>query len=157
VKTFPYATDAEVDAALDKAHTAFLSWRATSFDERSKVLVKAAELARERRDELAKLNTLETGKLLAESLWEVESIVQIFQYYAKNAERLLGPERLPVDDPTAGDALIIYEPLGIVFEIEPWNVPFFQIVRPLAAQLMAGNTVILKHASNVPQCSAAIE
>jgi len=120
-------------------------------------LVKAAELARERREELAKLDTLETGKLRAESLWEVESILQIFEYYAKNAERLLEPEHLSVDDPTAGDAVIIYEPLGIVFEIEPWNVPFFQLVRPLAAQLMAGNTVILKHASNVPQCSAAIE
>jgi succinate-semialdehyde dehydrogenase/glutarate-semialdehyde dehydrogenase len=121
------------------------------------VLIKAADLARERQEELARLNTLETGKLLAESLWEVTSIVQIFEYYAKNAEHLLEPERLPVSDPMAGDAVVIYEPLGIVFEIEPWNVPFFQIVRPLAAQLMAGNTVILKHASNVPQCSAAIE
>jgi succinate-semialdehyde dehydrogenase/glutarate-semialdehyde dehydrogenase len=157
VKTFPDATDTEVDAALDKAYAAFLSWRATSFSERSRVLVKAADLARERREELARLNTLETGKLFAESLWEVESIVQIFAYYANNGERLLEPELLPVDDPMVGDAVLIDEPLGIVFEIEPWNVPFFQIVRPLAAQLMAGNTVILKHASNVPQCSAAIE
>jgi succinate-semialdehyde dehydrogenase/glutarate-semialdehyde dehydrogenase len=157
VKTFPYATDAEVDAVLDKAHAAFLSWRTTSFDERAKVLLKAAELARVRREDLARLNTLETGKLFMESLWEVESIAQIFEYYAKNGEPLLEPERLPVDDPMAGDVVLLYEPLGIVYEIEPWNVPFFQIVRPLAAQLMAGNTVILKHASNVPQCSAAIE
>ena len=157
VKTFPYATDAEVDAALDKAHVAFLSWRRTSFDARAQVLLKAAKLARERREELARLNTLETGKLILESLWEVESIAQIFEYYAKNGEHLLAPERLPVDDPMAGDAVLLYEPLGIVYQIEPWNVPFFQIVRPLAAQLMAGNTVILKHASNVPQCSAAVE
>jgi succinate-semialdehyde dehydrogenase/glutarate-semialdehyde dehydrogenase len=88
---------------------------------------------------------------------EVESIAQILEYYAKNGERLLAPERLDLNDPNAGDGLQIYQPLGIVFEIEPWNVPFFQIIRPLAAQLMAGNTVILKHAPNVPQCSAAAE
>ena len=129
----------------------------TSFSERAGVLSKAAELARARREQLARLNTLETGKLIAEALWEVESIAQIFEYYAKNGERLLEPERLPVDDPMAGDAVLVYEPLGIVYEVEPWNVPFFQIVRPLAAQLMAGNTVLLKHASNVPQCSAAME
>ena len=157
LKTFAYATDAEVDAALDKAHAAFLSWRRTSFDERATILLKAADLARARREELARLNTLETGKLLAESMWEVESIAQIFEYYAKNGEGLLKAERLSVDDPMAGDAVLIYEPLGIIYQIEPWNLPFFQIVRPLAAQLMAGNTVILKHASNVPQCSAAIE
>jgi succinate-semialdehyde dehydrogenase/glutarate-semialdehyde dehydrogenase len=157
VKTFPYATDAEVDATLDQAHTAFLSWRTTSFDERSQVLLKAAELMRVRREELARLNTLEMGKLFTEALWEIEITLPLFEYYAKNGERLLTPKRLQVDDPHAGDAVLIYEPLGIVFEIEPWNGPFFQIVRPLAAQLMAGNVVILKHASNVPQCAAAIE
>jgi len=158
VKTFPYATDAEVNAALDKAYEAFLSWRTVAFAKRSEILLKAADLARARREELARFNTLETGKLIAESMWEVESIIQIFEYYAKNGERLLEPERLPVNDPMIdGDAMLVYEPLGIVYEIEPWNVPFFQIVRPLAAQLMAGNTVILKHASIVPQCSAAIE
>jgi succinate-semialdehyde dehydrogenase/glutarate-semialdehyde dehydrogenase len=157
VQTFPYATDAEVDAALDQAHAAFLAWRTTSFDERARVLSKAAALARERRDELARLNTLEMGKLVTEALWEVEIIAQIFEYYAQNGERLLAPERLPVDDPTAGDAVVVYQPLGIVFEIEPWNVPYFQVVRPLAPQLMAGNVVVLKHASIVPQCAAAIE
>jgi succinate-semialdehyde dehydrogenase / glutarate-semialdehyde dehydrogenase len=157
LKTFPYATDAEVDAALDAAHTAFLAWRTTPFEQRARVLSKAAELARARRDELARLNTLEMGKLFTESRWEVDTIARIFEYYAKHGERLLAPERLHVDDPAAGDAVVVYQPLGIVFEIEPWNVPFFQVVRPLAPQLMAGNVVILKHASIVPQCAAAIE
>jgi succinate-semialdehyde dehydrogenase/glutarate-semialdehyde dehydrogenase len=157
LKTFPDATDAEVDEALDKAHAAFLTWRTTSFDQRAKVLFKAAELARARKNELATLNTLEMGKLYRESLWEVEIIAQIFEYYAKNGQRLLAPERLEVDDPAAGDAVVLYQPLGIVLEIEPWNVPFFQVVRPLAPQLMAGNVVLLKHASIVPQCAAAIE
>jgi succinate-semialdehyde dehydrogenase/glutarate-semialdehyde dehydrogenase len=156
-KTFPYATDAEVNAALDKAHAAFLSWRTTSFNERSRVLLKAAELARARREELARLNTLEMGKLFTEALWEVEIIAQIFEYYAKHGEHLLAPQRLQVGDPAAGDAVLVYQPLGIVFEIEPWNVPFFQVVRPLAPQLMAGNVVVLKHASIVPQCAAALE
>src|SRR6516162_4250973 len=94
VKTFPDATDAEVDAALDKAHGAFLSWRTTPFKERAAVLSKAADLARQRREDLARLNTLEMGKIFAESLWEVETIAQIFDYYANNGERLLAPERL---------------------------------------------------------------
>ena len=157
VKTFPDATDAEVDAALDKAHGAFLSWRTTPFKERAAVLSKAADLARQRREDLARLNTLEMGKIFAESLWEVETIAQIFDYYANNGERLLAPERLEPGDPAAGDALVVYQPLGIVLAVEPWNVPFFQAARPLAAQLMAGNVVVLKHASIVPQCAAAIE
>jgi succinate-semialdehyde dehydrogenase / glutarate-semialdehyde dehydrogenase len=99
VKTFPDATDAEVDAALDKGHAAFLSWRATSFSERAAVLSKAAGLARERREELARLNTLEMGKLFTESLWEVEIIAQMLEYYAANGERLLAPERLEPGDP----------------------------------------------------------
>ncbi len=157
IKTFPDATDAEVDAALDRAHAAFGSWRTTSFTERAAVLLRAADLMRERRDEPARLNTLEMGKLFTDSLWEIEITLPLFEYYAKNGERLLAPERLPVGDPRAGSAVRIYQPLGIVLEIEPWNGPFFQIVRPLAAQLMAGNVVLLKHASIVPQCAAAME
>ena len=140
VQTVPDATDAEVDAALEAAHAAFGSWRETSFSERAAVLSKAAELARQRREELARLNTLEMGKLFAESLWEVETIAQIFEYYAGNGERLLAPERLEPGDPAAGDAVVVYQPLGIVLAVEPWNVPFFQAARPLAAQLMAGTS-----------------
>ncbi len=157
LKTFPDATDAEVNAALDKAHEAFLSWRNSSFAERAAVLRRAAALVRERTEELARLNTLEMGKLLWEARWENETVAQIFEYYAENGERLLAPRKLENVPHDPADVVMVYEPQGIVFEIEPWNVPMFQAVRPLAPQIMAGNAVILKHASIVPQCSAAIE
>lgn len=151
LNTFPNATDAEVDEALDRAHEAFLSWRVTSFEDRAAVLSKAAALARQRRDRLAVLVTMEMGKLLIESEAEVDSIAEMFEYYAENGARLLAPRPLE-----GAPGNLVYEPLGIVYTIEPWNVPLYQAVRPMSAQLMAGNTVILKHASNVPQCAAAV-
>jgi succinate-semialdehyde dehydrogenase / glutarate-semialdehyde dehydrogenase len=84
-------------------------------------------------------------------------VAGIFEHYARHAEELLAPVHLDLTDPQAGDAVVVFQPLGIVLAVEPWNVPLFQMARPLSAQLMAGNAVILKHASNVPQCAAAME
>ncbi|MBN8925471.1 MAG: succinate-semialdehyde dehydrogenase [Rhodospirillales bacterium 69-11] len=155
--TFPDATDAEVQAALDAAHTAFLSWRETSFAQRGQILQKAADLLRSDSAAYARLLTLEMGKLFTEALAEVELSAKIFEYYVRHAERLLQPEKLPVLDPAEGEAVLLHEPLGVLLAIEPWNFPYYQIARILAPQLSAGNTLLLKHASNVPQCAAAFE
>lgn len=155
--TFEDATDDEVGAAIAAAHDAFLQWREVSFAERSRVLQAAADLLRRDSDSYARLLTLEMGKLFAEAKAEVELSAKIFEYYVRHAEALLAPEKLPVLDPAEGDAILVHEPLGVLLAIEPWNFPYYQIARILAPQLSAGNTVLLKHASNVPQSTAAFE
>ena len=157
LKTFPEATDAQVEQALDDAHNAFLDWKERSFTERGDILQRAADLLRSQADDYAHLLTLEMGKITAEALGEVEISARILEYYANHAEALLAPEKLPVADPSEGDATLVHEPLGIILAIEPWNFPYYQIARILAPQLAAGNTLLLKHASNVPQCAAAFE
>ncbi|QQX91623.1 NAD-dependent succinate-semialdehyde dehydrogenase [Gluconobacter sphaericus] len=157
LKTFPNATDAEVQTALTEAHTAFESWRDTPFAERAKIMTAAAAILRRDVDKYARLGTLEMGKLFTESKLEIILSAEIFEYYAKYAEELLKPETLPVADPAEGKATLVHEPLGIVLAIEPWNFPFYQVVRIIAPQLSAGNAVLLKHASNLPQCAAICE
>ena len=157
VKTFPDATDNEVNTAIEKAHQAFLAWRQTSFAQRKAVMLKAAALLREQKEELARLLTLEMGKLVTEARAEVELSAQIFEYYAENAARLLAPETLPVANPQEATARIVHDPLGILLAIEPWNFPYYQIARIIAPQLSAGNTILLKHASNVPQSAARFD
>ncbi|GGZ95025.1 succinate-semialdehyde dehydrogenase [Ignatzschineria ureiclastica] len=157
LKTFDNATDTEILAAIDKADKAFQSWKELPVKERVSYLQKAADLMRKNSDEYAKLITLEMGKIFAEAKGEVELSAQILEYYVKNAEAQLQPRKLPVMDPAEGEAELVYEPLGVLLAIEPWNFPFYQVARILAPQLSAGNTVILKHASNLPQCAMAFE
>jgi succinate-semialdehyde dehydrogenase/glutarate-semialdehyde dehydrogenase len=157
VKTFPYATDAEVERAIDRAHGAFQAWKETSFAERGRILQRAADLLRRNVDEYARLVTMEMGKLFSEAKLEVELSAKILEYYVRNAERLLQPQKLAVLDPAEGEATLVHEPLGVLLAIEPWNFPYYQIARILAPQLAAGNTLLLKHAANVPQCAAAFE
>lgn len=157
LKTFADATDAEVHKAIGTAHSAFLSWKDTPFAERGRILQNAADILRRDSDAYAKLLTLEMGKIFAEAKAEVELSAKIFEYYVRNAENLLKPENLPVLDPAEGNAVLVHEPLGVLLAIEPWNFPYYQIARILAPQLSAGNTLLLKHASNVPQSAAAFE
>lgn len=157
IKEFPNATDAEVTEAIESAHQAFLSWRTTSFANKAEILNRAAALLRDSKRRYAELLTLEMGKVIGEAEAEVELSAQILEYYAEHAERLLAPQKLPVADPAEGEALLVNEPLGVLLAIEPWNFPYYQIARILAPQLSAGNTLLLKHASNVPQCAAAFE
>lgn len=157
IKTFPDATDSHVSDAISKAHHAFLDWKSTSFATRVGILQKAADLLRAQKDEFAHLLTLEMGKLVGEAYAEIELSAQIFEYYVHNAERLLEPETLPVANPREASAIIVHEPLGVLLAIEPWNFPYYQIARIIAPQLSAGNTILLKHASNVPQSAARFE
>lgn len=157
LKVFPDATDAEVTEAIANAHHTFLSWKKTSFTDRCKILQNAADLLRRDADDYAKILTIEMGKLLSEAKAEVELSARIFEYYVRNAEKLLQAQKLPVLDPAEGEATLVAEPLGVLLAIEPWNFPYYQITRILAPQLSAGNTLLLKHASNVPQSAAAFE
>ncbi|WP_404477653.1 aldehyde dehydrogenase family protein [Novosphingobium sp. BL-52-GroH] len=154
---FPDATDAEILEAIGKADTAFLAWRETSFADRAAVMRGAAGILRRDADSYARILMLEMGKLLSEAMAEVEPSAAIFDYYADNAGRLLAPERLPVADPAEGEATLVHEPLGVLLAIEPWNFPYYQIARIIAPHLSAGNTMLLKHAANVPQSAAAFE
>ncbi|GAJ92274.1 NAD-dependent succinate-semialdehyde dehydrogenase [Agrobacterium rhizogenes] len=157
LKVFPNATDAEVKLAIDNAHATFLSWKETAFAERAKVMQSAAHILRNDIQAYAELLTIEMGKLLSEAKAEVELSADIFEYYARNAEKLLAPQRLAVTNPAEGEAMIVHDPLGVLLAIEPWNFPYYQIARIIAPQLSAGNTMLLKHASNVPQSAAAFE
>jgi succinate-semialdehyde dehydrogenase/glutarate-semialdehyde dehydrogenase len=157
LKTFADATDTEAAQALEQGHAAFQIWRSMTISARVSVLQKAAELLRARHAEYAKLLTLEMGKLLSEAEAEVELSAAIFDYYADNAEELLTPEELLSRDPAVTEVWLMHEPLGIILAIESWNFPYYQIARLIAPQLAVGNVVVLKHASNVPQCADAFE
>jgi succinate-semialdehyde dehydrogenase/glutarate-semialdehyde dehydrogenase len=107
-----------------------------------------------RLDEFAKFTTLEMGKLFREAQGEVVLSADILNYFADNAEKFLAPEKLNIKE---GEAFVESEPLGVLFCVEPWNFPYYQLARVAGPNLMAGNTLIVKHASNVPQCALAFE
>ncbi|WP_339772147.1 NAD-dependent succinate-semialdehyde dehydrogenase [uncultured Paraglaciecola sp.] len=155
--SYENTTDIEVTQIIEQAHTTFLSWSKTSFAERAMIMRNVAEILRNNVDIYANLMTVEMGKLLTEAKAEVALSADIFDYYAKNAETLLTPEKLSVANSNEIDAVIFAEPLGVLLAIEPWNFPFYQVARIVAPQLSAGNTILLKHASNVPQAADAFE
>lgn len=146
--------EGRVDAALDRSVRAFHDWRRQSFEARAGVLDAAARVLRGRQEEYARLITQEMGKPIRESRAEVEKCATACDYFAAEGERLLAPESAPSD---ASESFVRFDPLGPVLAVMPWNFPFWQVFRFAAPALMAGNTGVLKHASNVPGCSRAIE
>jgi len=148
--TFAEQSDAQLEAAIAAAAACFEVWRATTFAERSAIVSRAAGLMRERREEFAQPVTLEMGKLIAEARGEVDLSADILDYYARNAERFLAPQHLA---PATGEAAVENSPLGVLFGVQPWNFPYYQLARFAAPNLMAGNVVMVKHASCVPQCA----
>ncbi|MBH0009423.1 NAD-dependent succinate-semialdehyde dehydrogenase [Salinibacterium sp. SWN1162] len=157
VATFPDATVQEVDEAITAAHQAFLSWRETPYSTRMEVLAKAAKLLRADKRRYAELLTLEMGKVIAEAEAEVDLSADILEYYAERGGALLETEKVPVAYAAEGEVEIVNEPLGVLLTVEPWNFPYYQVVRVAAPQLVAGNTILLKHASNVPQSAAMFD
>lgn len=153
--TFDEHDAAAIEGRLRAAHDCFTrDWRQRSHAERSVVLRRAAALMRERADALARLVTLEMGKLLAQSAGEVALSAAILDYYAEHAQAFLAPEKLTSP---GSDAMVESCPVGVLLGVEPWNYPYYQIARFAAPNLMAGNVVMVKHASNVPQCALAFE
>ena len=150
IHTFAEQTDDQLEAVLAAAAACFEVWRATTFAERSAIVARAAGLMRARRDEFARPVTLEMGKLIGEAQGEVDLSADILDYYAANAEQFLAPRRLA---PATGEADVESSPLGVLFGVQPWNFPYYQLARFAAPNLMAGNVVMVKHASCVPQCA----
>lgn len=146
IETYQTADEAEVFAKIDAAHAAFLSWRGKSHEERAPYLRKIAAVLRENSDKLSELMTREMGKLLRDGKTEVESCARIFEYTAEN-----GPAELADEDRQHSGGkkrgIVTYSPIGVIYSVQPWNFPVYQPVRVLAANLMAGNAVLLKHAS----------
>ena len=138
-------------AAVDVAHPA---WSATAMAERSALIRQLGEVLRARRDELAALITLEMGKLIGEARAEVEKCALGCDYYAEHAPAFLADEPIASD---AGKSFVAYQPLGAVLAVMPWNFPLWQVFRFAIPALVVGNSGLLKHASNVPQCALAIE
>ena len=154
LETFDELTDDQLEAALATADTCFKNWQHTTFAQRAAVVAKAATIMRSRVDEYARLVTLEMGKRIEESQSEVALSADIIDYYAKNAERFLAPQDLK---PTAGEAEVESVPFGVLFGVQPWNFPYYQLARFAAPNLMAGNVIMIKHAGSVPQCALAFE
>ena len=155
VKRFDEISDTDLEAKLKQANDCFENdWRNRSFADRKAILSKAATLMREQQQHFAELITLEMGKLIKQSLGEVGLCADILAYYAEHAEKFLAPEKLTTE---RGDAVVESSPIGVLFGVEPWNFPYYQLVRFAAPNLMAGNVVMVKHASIVPQCALAFE
>lgn len=154
VKSFEEMTDKEVQAAVDQAEKTFHSWRKTTYEQRATVLHKVAELMRKKKTELAKLITLEMGKLIAQAEGEIDLSADIIDYYATNGAEFLADKQLA---PKFGKAFIRHSPIGVLLGVEPWNFPWYQVARFAAPNIMIGNTILVKHASIVPQCAIAIE
>ncbi|HUL50570.1 MAG TPA: aldehyde dehydrogenase family protein, partial [Gemmatimonadales bacterium] len=150
---FPVTPPAAVEAALDRASVAWKDWRRRSLVARAMPFDAAARLLRERKDAYARLMALEMGKPLAQGAAEAEKCAAACEYYAAQADVMLAPDERKTE---ARDSYVRFDPLGVVLAIMPWNFPFWQVFRFAVPSLMAGNTALLKHAPNVPQCAIAL-
>ncbi len=151
---FPAATLDEIEDTLERVHDRFHTWKNQGFEHRAGCFRRMASALRAKKEDLATLMTQEMGKPISEGRGEVEKCAWVCEYYADEAEGFLAPQHLESDASRSG---IRYDPLGVVLAIMPWNFPLWQVFRFAAPTLMAGNTAILKHASNVPGCAQAIE
>jgi succinate-semialdehyde dehydrogenase/glutarate-semialdehyde dehydrogenase len=154
IKTYEEMTPAAVGQVITQAHAAFLGWKQTVCAERARLMQRAAHMLRDNAQVYAVLMAQEMGKPIREGRAEVEKCAWVCEYYAEHAEAFLQPEVVPTD---ASKSFVTFQPLGVVLAVMPWNFPFWQVFRFAAPALMAGNTGVLKHASNVPGCALAIE
>jgi succinate-semialdehyde dehydrogenase/glutarate-semialdehyde dehydrogenase len=154
VDRFDPLGDAPLESKIAIAQACFETWRHKGYAERAEIIARAGEILHERADDFARIMTLEMGKRIAEARGEVEFSARIMAYYAKNAERFLAPVNL---NPAQGEAHMESSPIGVIFCVEPWNFPYYQLARVAGPHLMAGNTLLVKHAGIVPQCAIAFE
>jgi succinate-semialdehyde dehydrogenase / glutarate-semialdehyde dehydrogenase len=154
IARYTETSGADVDKALRALHAACEGWRRADFATRAVPMRKAAALLRERQQSLANLMALEMGKPLAQGRAEIEKCAWGCDFYADNAAKFLTAEKIKTD---LAKSFVAYNPLGVILAIMPWNFPFWQVFRAVAPALMAGNAVLLKHASNVFGCAQAID
>lgn len=152
--TWPDHTPEDVERRLAIASATFQTWRRTSIEERSRLLRVLATNLRAQARPLGEIITKEMGKLVKSAVGEVEKCAWACEYYADQAATFLAPEVIATD---ASRSEVRYEPLGPILAVMPWNFPFWQVLRFASGALAAGNVVLLKHASNVPQCALALE
>lgn len=148
VKEYPEATDQQLEDALQKSHELYHTFKKQDIKERAKLLHQVADKIREKSDELARTCTTEMGKLLTESKGEVELCAIIADWFADHAEEMLAPKE--IETGANGIAEVHYQATGVIMMVEPWNFPYYQMMRVFAPNFMAGNTMVLKHASNTP-------
>lgn len=144
----------QIKTKIKGAHKEFLRWRNTGFEDRTRFMNLASEELLKNKEHYSASITLEMGKPIKESIAEIEKCAKVCKYYAEHAESFLSDEMLDVPH---GEACIHYNPIGVVLAVMPWNFPFWQVFRFAAPAIMAGNTCLLKHASNVPKCAMDIE
>jgi succinate-semialdehyde dehydrogenase/glutarate-semialdehyde dehydrogenase len=154
VKSFDELSDPQLEAKVAAAQACYATWKRTSYAHRAEIIARAAVLLHEQAETFAQTMTMEMGKRISEARGEVEFSSQILAYYAENAERFLAPVDL---HPKAGEAHMESSPIGVIFGVEPWNFPYYQLARVAGPHLMAGNTLVIKHAGCVPQCAIAFE
>jgi len=154
IRTFESFSTARVSECLDLAVTAYRAHRRTAFPDRAQRMQKAAAILDAESSELGRLMTLEMGKPIGAAIAEAKKCATACRYYAGNAERFLADQPVKME---GGTNWVAFQPIGVVLAIMPWNFPFWQVFRFAAPALMAGNTGVLKHSSNVPQCALAIE
>ncbi len=147
-------TPVELETKLATANRAYETWRTTSLDERKEKLLKVATILRRDAREIGLLATREMGKPITQAIAEVEKSALVCEYYASNAESILAPEVISTD---ATESFVRFDPIGVILAVMPWNFPFWQVFRFIAPASMAGNTGVLKHASNVQLCANKIE
>lgn len=154
IRDYAEHSDAEVTEILTEVDAEYQSWQKVPFAERSKLMHAAARVQRDNAGKYAEIITQEMGKTITESLAEIEKCAWVCDYYADNAEKFLADEVIESD---AGRSFVAFQPIGTVLAVMPWNFPFWQVMRFAAPALMAGNTGVLKHASNVPGSALALE
>ena len=154
IKKYKAHSDKEINKKITETHNAWLQWKHTDSNERSRLLNNMADVLHQQKDELAHLMALEMGKPLAQGLAEIDKCASVCNYYADNAADYLKEQLITTE---ASKSYVTFKPIGVVLAIMPWNFPFWQVFRFLAPALAAGNCGVLKHASNVPGCALAIE
>lgn len=146
VAEYTLMSEADANQAVDNAHEAFLSWKKTSFDERAKLMNNLADQIENNADTILDLMTKEMGKVTEHGKQEIALCASICRYTAENGEKVLEDENRVYD---GGSAIITFQPIGVILGIQPWNFPLYQVIRYSAANVMAGNTTVMKHAANV--------
>ena len=153
--SYKYMTDEEVKNTIDKSHKAFLDWKTKSFEERGTIIKAIGKELLNYKPELAELMTNEMGKLLKQSQQEVDLCAGICDYSADNASEFMKNEERELQDGSKG--IITYAPIGVIYGIQPWNYPSYQVIRYTITNLMAGNSILLKHAANVTGTAKLLE
>ena len=155
IETFPEISDVELQDLLDRSTQAYQPWRSTPIAERKAVLLRVAQIHRERAKELGAIITREIGKPAAQAVGEINLVASIYEYYAEHLEEFIADQPLKIAGP--GYAAVRTEAVGPLIGIMPWNFPYYQVARFAAPNIALGNTILLKHSRNCPQSALAIE